>query len=246
MRARRGSASRSAAAKNKKGLTADGRLTIAIDGPAGAGKSTSARDLANALGLRYIDTGAMYRGVAWAVVRAGVAPDDRRRVRSLLARTALSFTDEAEPRLLVDGHDASAALRSPDVSQAASRLATVPEVRTFLVRAQRRLARGGGVVMEGRDIGTVVLPRADVKFFLDASVEERARRRWKQLGATGRSEPRSAIEAAIRERDHRDRTRAVSPLRAADDAVVLDTTRDSRARVKRMLLDWVRRKTGVR
>lgn len=219
-------------------------LIIAIDGPAGAGKSTSARDLAQALGLRYIDTGAMYRGVAWAAVRAGIEPDNRRQVNKILARTRLTFSDEKKPRLFVDGQDASAAIRTPDVSQAASRLATVPEVRTYLVRAQRALARGGGVVMEGRDIGTVVLPNADLKFFLDASVEERARRRWKELRAKGKRDSLKAIAAAIGERDHRDRTRAVSPLRAASDAVVLDTTHDSRARVKRLLLDWVRRKTN--
>jgi cytidylate kinase len=219
-------------------------LTIAIDGPAGAGKSTSAKDLARALGLRYIDTGAMYRGVAWAAVRAGIEPDNRRQVRKILARARLAFEGTKNPRLYVNGEDASAAIRTPDVSQAASRLATVPDVRTFLVRAQRQLARGGGVVMEGRDIGTVVLPTADLKFFLDASVEERARRRWKELRATGKRDRLKDIEAAIRERDHRDRTRAVSPLCAAPDAVVLDTTRDSRARVKRILLDWVRRKTS--
>ncbi len=223
---------------------APSRLTIAIDGPAGAGKSTAARDLAAALGLRYVDTGAMYRGVAWAAVRAGIPPDDRRQVRKLLPRTRISFSGEKSPRLFVNGQDASAAIRTPDVSQAASRLATVPEVRTFLVRAQRRLARGGGVVMEGRDIGTVVLPRADLKFFLDASVEERARRRWLELRAAGKRESRTAIETAIRERDQRDRTRAVSPLRAAPDAVVLDTTHDPRARVKRLLLGWVRRKVS--
>jgi cytidylate kinase len=220
------------------------RLTIAIDGPAGAGKSTSAQDLAQALHLRYIDTGAMYRGVAWAAVRAGIPPDNRAQVRKILPRTKISFSDEKSPRLLVNGEDASLAIRTAEVSQAASRLATVPEVRTYLVRAQRRLARGGGVVMEGRDIGTVVLPNADLKFFLDASVEERARRRWKELQAAGKRQSRIAIENAIRERDHRDRTRAVSPLRAASDAVVLDTTRDSRLRVKKLLLAWVDRKTS--
>jgi cytidylate kinase len=220
------------------------RLTIAIDGPAGAGKSTSARDLAQALHLRYIDTGAMYRGVAWAAVRAGIPPDNRAQVRKILPRTKISFSDENCPRLLVNGEDASLPIRTAEVSQAASRLATVPEVRTYLVRAQRRLAQGGGVVMEGRDIGTVVLPKADLKFFLDASVEERARRRWKELQTAGKRQSRIAIENAIRERDHRDRTRAVSPLRAASDAVVLDTTRDSRLRVKKLLLAWVRRKTN--
>lgn len=219
------------------------KLTIAMDGPAGAGKSTSAQDLARALGIRYIDTGAMYRGVAWAAVRAGIEPDDRKRVRHLLSRTRLTFEGTKKRRLFVNGEDASGAIRTPAVSQAASRLATVPEVRTFLVSAQRKLARGGGVVMEGRDIGTVVLPKADLKFFLDASVEERARRRWKELRAKGKPDSLKDIEAAIRERDHRDRTRAVSPLCAASDAVVLDTTHDSRARVKRLLLDWVRRKT---
>jgi cytidylate kinase len=217
-------------------------LIIAIDGPAGAGKSTSARDLARALKLRYIDTGAMYRGVAWAAVRAGIVPDNREQVRKILSRTRLSFGEQNPPRLFVNGEDASLAIRTPEVSQAASRLATVPEVRTFLVRAQRALARGGGVVMEGRDIGTVVLPNADLKFFLDASVEERARRRWKELRLKGKRDKLKDIEAAIRERDHRDRTRAVSPLCAAPDAVVLDTTHDSRLRVKRLLLDWVRRK----
>ncbi len=220
------------------------KLIIAIDGPAGAGKSTSAQDLARALGLRYIDTGAMYRGVAWAAVRAGIEPDNRRQVRKILSHTRLTFGAETPPRLFVNGEDASAAIRTPEVSQAASRLATVPEVRTFLVRAQRALARGGGVVMEGRDIGTVVLPKADLKFFLDASVEERARRRWKELRAKGKRDSLASIASAIRERDHRDRTRAVSPLCAASDAVVLDTTHDSRPRVKRLLLDWVRRKTA--
>jgi cytidylate kinase len=220
------------------------KLTIAIDGPAGAGKSTSAKDLSRALGLRYVDTGAMYRGVAWAAVRAGIQPDNRSQVRKILSRTRLTFTDAPRPRLFVNGEDASLAVRTPEVSQAASRLATVPEVRTFLVRAQRALARGGGVVMEGRDIGTVVLPTADVKFFLDASVEERARRRWKELRAQGKRDSLKSITAAIGERDHRDRTRAVSPLCAAPDAVVLDTTHDSRVRVKRILLDWVRRKTA--
>jgi cytidylate kinase len=186
----------------------------------------------------------MYRGVAWAAVRAGIEPDNRSQVRKILSRTRITFSDETRPRLFVNGEDASKAIRTPDVSQAASRLATVPEVRTFLVRAQRALARGGGVVMEGRDIGTVVLPKADLKFFLDASVEERARRRWKELRAKGKRDSLKAITAAIRERDHRDRTRAVSPLCAAPDAVVLDTTHDSRAQVKRILLDWVRRKTA--
>ncbi|MBK8575799.1 MAG: (d)CMP kinase [Elusimicrobia bacterium] len=219
-------------------------LTIAIDGPAGAGKSTSAQDLAQALGLRYIDTGAMYRGVAWAAVQEGLAPDNRSQVRKILSRTRLTLSDEKRPRLFVNGVDASLAIRTPQVSQAASRLATVPEVRTFLVRAQRVLARGGGVVMEGRDIGTVVLPNADLKFFLDASVEERARRRWKELRAKGKKDSLRSIASAIRERDLRDRTRAVSPLCASPDAVVLDTTHNSRVQVKRLLLDWVRRKTS--
>jgi cytidylate kinase len=122
-------------------------------------------------------------------------------------------------------------------------MATVPEVRTFLVRAQRRLAREGGVVMEGRDIGTVVLPRAEVKFFLDASVEERALRRWKEVRAAGKAGSLRSIERAIRERDFRDRSRAVSPLRAAPDAVVVDTTGLPLPRVIRILADWVRRKS---
>lgn len=228
---------------NRKPPSRASGLTVAIDGPAGAGKTTAARQLARVLGLRYVDTGAMYRGLAWAALRAGVPPDHRRRVTSLLSRLRLTLSEDRIPRLRVNGVDVSTFIRTPAVSQAASRMATVPEVRTFLVRAQRRLAREGGVVMEGRDIGTVVLPRAEVKFFLDASVEERALRRWKEVRAAGKAGSLRSIERAIRERDFRDRSRAVSPLRAAPDAVVVDTTGLPLPRVIRILADWVRRKS---
>ena len=215
---------------------------IAIDGPAGSGKSTISRMVAERVGLPMLDTGAMYRAVTCAVLRSGGDVGDPD-VAAAAAEGAVIVVDDV---VTIDGADVTTEIRGPEVSANVSIVAAHPGVRTHLRAMQREwMARHGGGVLEGRDIGTVVLPRADIKFFLDASVEERARRRWKELRAKGRSELRSAIEAAIRERDHRDRTRAVSPLRAADDAVVLDTTRDSRARVKRMLLDWVCRKTGV-
>jgi cytidylate kinase len=215
-------------------------LSIAVDGPAGAGKSTAARDLARLLNYRHIDTGAMYRAAALGALDRGLPLEDETSLRTAVRKMRIECLPG--PRLLLNGRDVTGRLRTPEAGQAASRLSAHPTVRKILVDRQKRLARGGGVVMEGRDIGTVVLPRADVKFFLDASPEERGRRRWKELRAAGARARLADIVEDIRHRDHRDRTRAASPLRAAEDAVVVDTTRCTRAQVTRILLDWIRRK----
>lgn len=212
---------------------------IAVDGPAGAGKSSAARGLARALGYRHVDTGAMYRAAAWAVLRAGSDPSRENAVMKVLIKTKFDFSDG---KVEVDGRDAAGDIRTAEAGQAASRLAVLPRVRRLLVARQRRMGRGGGVVMEGRDVGTVVFPRARMKFFLDATPEERARRRWKELRAAGRRASLTAILTSIKERDERDRSRAVSPLRAAADAVVVDTTRLTLPRVRRVLLERVLQK----
>ena len=220
------------------------KLTIAVDGPAGAGKSSAARGLARALRYRHIDTGAMYRAAAWGAWKAGLPLDDAAALLRGVRAQRYEFKETKDgARVFLDGEDVTARLRSPEAGQAASQLSVHPAVRRVLVDRQRRLARGGGVVMEGRDIGTVVLPRADVKFFLDATPEERGRRRWRELRAKGRRASLKKIIDDIRARDHRDRTRAASPLRAADDAVVIDTTGFSLAEVQKILRDWVKRKT---
>jgi cytidylate kinase len=184
-------------------------MVIAIDGPAGAGKSSVAQAVARRLDFTYRDSGAMYRGVALAGLRRGVAP----------AALAAGVRIELGQRVLLDGEDVTEAIRTPEVSEAASRAAADPAVRTALVARQRRLLESGDWVVEGRDIGTAVVPGAEVKVFLTASPEERARRRAAELGA----DPQAVLEEqAIR--DERDRTRAHSPLERASGAVVLDTT----------------------
>ncbi len=198
---------------------------VAIDGPAGSGKSTVARRVAEALGLPALDTGAMYRAVTWAVLDAGIDPDDAAAVTALARLTDL----DVGPPVRVGGHDVNEAIRTAEVSAAVSVVAAVPEVRTLLVASQREWieVHGGGVV-EGRDIGTVVVPDALLKIYLVASEEERARRRLRQddeaeVLAEG-SGGLAATQAALRRRDAIDSGRAASPLAAADDAVVLDTT----------------------
>lgn len=196
------------------------RLIIAIDGPSGVGKGTVARAVAVALGYSHVDTGAMYRAVAWRAQQDHVSFDDE----SALARLAGQLTIEAtDGTVRVDGVDIGNAIRNPEVDRGAARVARDPGVRAALVAKQRRIGEGGGVVMEGRDIGTVVFPDADVKIFLEASPEERARRRVHDQAHNG---SRDAVQVAsdMAARDRSDRTRAVSPLTAAADATVIDTT----------------------
>lgn len=201
--------------------------TIAIDGPAGAGKSTVSRRLAQELGLRYVDTGAMYRVVGVLAERAGIDFADDGALAALCDALDLRFEEAADGvRVLADGADLTGAIRTAAAGQLASRVSTNPVVRERLVARQRSMAAGGGVVMEGRDIGTVVLPQATVKIFLVASAAERARRRAAELVARGEPADVAEITREIEERDRRDATRAHSPLRPAADAIRVDTTRD--------------------
>jgi cytidylate kinase len=203
------------------------RMIVAIDGPAGAGKSTIARHLARHFGLLNLETGAMYRAFALKALRAGVPLDDSSGLELLAAQTSIGLDPgEEENSVLLDGEDVTGLIRNPTVTDAASRVSTFPKIRAWMVGLQQRLAAQGGVVMEGRDIGTVVFPQAEVKIFLDAAPEVRGQRRYEQLGQQGRA-PAAQPEEVIRElraRDERDRNRKDSPLKAAPDAVTLDST----------------------
>ena len=201
------------------------KLTIAIDGPAGSGKTTIARLVAQRLGLTCVETGAMYRAVAWQARKLGLAADDAQALAAMTQRMDLSLDPlpDGRARVLLSGQDITADLRSPELEQLASRISRYAEVRRRLVELQRRMAAGGGVVMEGRDIQTVVLPDAEVKVFLTASLEERARRRMRDMEAAGRAAQFEDVLASVRDRDERDETRDASPLRPAADAVIVNT-----------------------
>jgi cytidylate kinase len=204
-------------------------MIIAIDGPAGAGKSTIARSVAASLGLTYLDTGAMYRAVTHAALQESVPLDDGIALGRLAERLDLRFAPAAdafdgEPRVVAAGGDVTDAIRSPRVSAAVSQVSAHHEVRQALTARQRHLAAKGDMVLEGRDIGTVVCPDAEVKVFLTASVEERARRRQQQLAAQGVHQPLETLAADLARRDLSDEGRAVAPLRKAGDAVEVDTT----------------------
>ncbi|RMF86035.1 MAG: (d)CMP kinase [Nitrospinota bacterium] len=218
------------------------KQVIAIDGPVGAGKSTLARLLAHRLGLLYIDTGAMYRALAWLVRKRGIDPTDQEAVEALSARCRLRFVQGEETCLWVEEECLSMLqLRTEDLGQLASQISVYPGVREALVRKQREMAlEAGGVVMEGRDIGTVVLPEAPIKFYLEASVEERARRKYEQLRQAGKAVDLATISAEIQARDQRDRSRALSPLRAAPDAIRIDTTKLTIDEALHLMLEQVR------
>jgi len=198
------------------------KLIIAIDGPSGAGKGTVARAVAARLEYRHVDTGAMYRAVAWKARHDGLDLDDEPAVTALATLAAFDLDGD---RVRIDGHDVTEAIRTPDMDQGATRVARQPAVRDVLVRRQRDMGQGGGIVMEGRDIGTVVFPRADVKVYLDASPDERARRRAADPAhASSRTGRVSDVASALAARDQIDRTRKASPLMVAEDAVQIDTT----------------------
>lgn len=214
------------------------RLIVAIDGPAGAGKSTLARRLAAELGYTYVDSGAMYRVVGLAARERGIDPTDAGALATLI--DGLDFTlrpDPAGQRVVLEGRDVTEALRTPDAGEWASRVAALPEVRIRLVDRQRRLGDGGGIVMDGRDIGTVVFPRAECKFFVTASAAERARRRAREIGAPEGDLPN--IQEDIEARDRRDSERAHAPLKAAADADTIDTTGMTADEAMRCLLERV-------
>lgn len=200
------------------------RPIVAIDGPAGAGKSTVARIVADRLGYLYIDTGAMYRAVAWKVLSAGISISDQRAITALAKRLDIRLEKrDGEQRVLADDEDVTEAIRTADATRLSSPVSAIRGVRKRLVELQRKIGEHGGVVMEGRDIGTVVFPDAQVKVFLTASAEERARRRTAELREKGIEADISQIAAEIAERDLRDSSRSHAPLRQAPDAVLIET-----------------------
>lgn len=197
-------------------------LTIAIDGPSGVGKGTVARAIAAELGYRHVDSGAMYRVVGWKALQLGIPLDDEARLAVLARESAIEISASF---VTIDGTDVTRAIRTPEIDKAAAAVARLPHVREILVGRQRALGEHGGIVMEGRDIGTVVFPHADVKLYLDASAEERARRRANDAAHTGTA-ALAEVATALQERDKSDSTRAASPLYAAEDATVIDTTHE--------------------
>jgi cytidylate kinase len=201
-------------------------MIIAIDGPSGAGKSTLGRMIARALHLLYIDTGAMYRAAALAVIKAGVSTMDEGAVADVVARADINLAGDPDSlQVMLDGRDVSEEIRTEEVSHSSSVISTIPEVRRTLVNRQREMGnRASGVVLDGRDIGTVVFPQADIKFFLTAATEERAARRYEEERMKERDATFEATLADINTRDRRDSRRDDSPLRVADDAIVIDST----------------------
>lgn len=220
------------------------RLVVAIDGPAGAGKSTVARKVADELGYAYIDTGAMYRSVAWLGVKDCVMDDEATLVKLAEEMDFHFVRDGGIQHVMVNGEDITEEIRSPRISNLASPVSAIPGVRRHLSDLQRRLGRYGGVVMEGRDIGTVVFPDAEVKVFLTASAEERARRRWLELQARGVDVRCELVLQEIEERDLRDSSRDIAPLKPAADAVIIDTDGRSIDEVVGDILSVFRRAAG--
>lgn len=202
------------------------QISVAIDGPSGAGKSTLARQAAQALGFLYVDTGAIYRTVALACSRNGVSPQHPEQVAALLPdlKIDLDYGADGVQRMLLNGEDVSDQIRTPEISMLTSAVSALPEVRSFLLEKQRELARTRNVIMDGRDIGTVVLPQATVKIYLTADAEARAQRRCAELREKGMDVSFEDVLRDVRERDENDSNRKVSPLRRAEDAQLVDTT----------------------
>ncbi|MBF8287785.1 MAG: cytidylate kinase, partial [Candidatus Rokubacteria bacterium] len=213
---------------------------ITIDGPAGAGKSTTAREVARRLGFRLVDTGALYRGLGWALMQAGVSPEDEIGVGALLARTTVELADSnTGGRVLVNGRDVTAEIRTPEIALTTSRLTALRAVRDKMTPLQRSLAAAGGIVLEGRDTGSVVCPDAEVKVYLDADLAERARRRRDELAARGLPADYESVKAEVALRDRQDMERELAPLRKPPGAVTVDSTALSPEAVVLRILDAV-------
>ena len=223
------------------------KISIAIDGPSGAGKSTLAKSLAARLGYLYVDTGAIYRTIGYYAFSNGIDPKDETAVVAALPeiRVEMTYGDDGLQHMLLNGTDVTKEIRLPEISMYASAVSAHPGVRAFLLEMQRQLARTSNVIMDGRDIGTVVLPDAKVKVYLTASSEERARRRCLELEQRGTPEPFEKVLKEIEERDWNDSHRAVAPLRQADDAVLLDTTKLNFEQSEEALLKIIEEKTAL-
>ena len=223
------------------------KISIAIDGPSGAGKSTLAKSLAARLGYLYVDTGAIYRTIGYYAFSNGIDPKDETAVVAALPeiRVEMTYGDDGLQHMLLNGADVTKEIRLPEISMYASAVSAHPGVRAFLLEMQRQLARTSNVIMDGRDIGTVVLPDAKVKVYLTASSEERARRRCLELEQRGTPEPFEKVLKEIEERDWNDSHRTVAPLRQADDAVLLDTTNLNFEQSEEALLKIIEEKTAL-
>ena len=221
-------------------------ISIAIDGPSGAGKSTLAKSVSSTLGYLYVDTGAIYRTIGYAVFQSGIDPKNEEAVAALLPQLEIGLNYEADglQRMTLNGTDVTDQIRLPEISMYASAVSAHPAVRAHLLEMQRKLAREHNVVMDGRDIGTVVLPDAAVKIFLTASVEERAGRRCRELEQRGTPESYERVLAEMRQRDYDDSHRAAAPLRRAADAILLDTTSLDFEGSRQALLRIIRERTG--
>ena len=223
------------------------RYAVALDGPSGAGKSTLAKAVAKELGILYVDTGAIYRALGVAARRRGVDPHDEAAVTALLPEVeiALRHGEDGLQRMYLNGEDVTEAIRLPEISMYASAVSAQPAVRAFLLEMQRALARQQSVIMDGRDIGTVVLPDAEVKIYLTADAEVRARRRFLELEQRGTPKPFEEVLAEQKERDWNDTHRDVAPLRQADDAIRLDTSRLDFEQSRELILKTVRERVGI-
>lgn len=220
------------------------KRSVAIDGPSGAGKSTLARAVAAELGFLYVDTGAIYRTVGYYAYTKGVDPTDADAVTALLGEihVELRYGEDGLQHMLLNGQDVTREIRLPEISMYASRVSAIPAVRGFLLEMQREMARQHDVIMDGRDIGTVVLPEADVKLFLTASAEDRAMRRYLELQQRGTPQDYNTLLQEIRERDHNDASRATAPLRPAEGAEILDTTGNTFQQSFDLLLNAIKEK----
>ncbi len=219
-------------------------IIVAIDGPAGAGKSTVAKRLAKKLGYTYMDTGAMYRAFALKAARDGIDLENEDALRSALAATNIELYEDARgPKVILDGRDVAGEIRTPELSQAASKVSALKAVRERMVELQRAMGARGGIVAEGRDIGTVVFPKAEVKVFLTAGPDERARRRFAELKGNGKEVTLEETVAEMEQRDRRDREREHAPLRQAEDVIGIDSTGMSVDEIVEQIMKEIKKKT---